>query len=112
MFFQLFKVIWFSAAASFMLVSIGAGILQCFRRDKEWWDLPRFVLAPLMILWLVGAVSGDRYRNSWRSRTDCGLARASFRLVENERRPAEILKDEARRIAVNIARLRELLQKT
>jgi hypothetical protein len=58
MFFQLFRVIWFSAAASFMLVSIGAGILQCFRRDKEWWDLPRFVLAPLMILWLVGAVSG------------------------------------------------------
>ena len=58
MFFQPFKVMWFSAAASFMLVSIGAGILQCFRRDKEWWDLPRFVLAPLMILWLVGAVSG------------------------------------------------------
>jgi hypothetical protein len=55
---QLFKVIWFSAAASFTLVSIGAGILQCFRRDKEWWDLPRFVLAPLLILWLVGAVSG------------------------------------------------------
>jgi hypothetical protein len=45
---------------------------------------------------------GDRYRNSWRSRTDCGLARASFRLVESERRPAEILKDEA--IAANIAK--------
>jgi hypothetical protein len=35
---------------------------------------------------------GDRYRNTWRSRTDCGLARASFRLVVSERRSADILK--------------------
>jgi hypothetical protein len=28
----------------------------------------------------------------WRSRTDCGLARASFRLVVSERRSADILK--------------------
>jgi hypothetical protein len=55
---ELFKIIWFSAAASFMIVSIGASILQGFRRDKEWWDIPRFVLVPLMTLWLVGALSG------------------------------------------------------
>jgi hypothetical protein len=58
MLFNLFKVIWFSAAFSFMIASIGAGILQKFRRDKEWWDFPRFVLVPLMTLWLVGALSG------------------------------------------------------
>jgi hypothetical protein len=55
---NLFKVIWFSAAFSFMVASIGAGILQRFRRDKEWWDFPRFVLVPLMTLWLVAALSG------------------------------------------------------
>jgi len=55
---ELFKVIWVSAALSFMVVSIGARILQTFRRDKEWWDLPRFAWVPLITLWLVGALSG------------------------------------------------------
>ena len=55
---ELFKVIWISAGLSFMVVPIGAGILQGFRRDKEWWDIPRFVLVPLMTLWLVAALSG------------------------------------------------------
>jgi hypothetical protein len=55
---ELFKAIWFSSVVAFMVVSIGVGIVQVFRRDKEWWDIPKFVLLPLMILWIVGALSG------------------------------------------------------
>jgi hypothetical protein len=43
---------------------------------------------------------GNRYRNPWRSRTSCALARASFRLMLTTT-------DEARRIAVNIVKLPE-----
>jgi len=83
---ELFKVIWFSAAPSFMVVSIGVGILQSFRRDKEWWDLPRFV----WVLVACRRAFGHRCRNPYCSGTGCALARASFRLVVNEPRHAAI----------------------
>jgi hypothetical protein len=57
MLFLLFAI-WFLSVAAFMVLSIGVGIRHVFRRDKEWWDIPRFVLLPLVILWFVGALSG------------------------------------------------------
>jgi hypothetical protein len=55
---KLFVAIWFSSVAAFMVVSIPVGIMWVFRRDKNWWDIPTFLLLPLGVLWFVGALSG------------------------------------------------------
>ena len=56
-FFDYAKVIWIMAVLAFMLLSIVVGIIQHVRK-KELWDAPWPLITALVVLLIVGGVSG------------------------------------------------------
>jgi hypothetical protein len=48
---------WILASFAFIPLSVVVAIIQRVRK-KEWWDAPWPFMMALMVLWIVGAVSG------------------------------------------------------
>ena len=49
--------LWMGGALVFMVLSLVVGIVQSFRGKKDF-DIPAFVLAPIVWLWLIIALAG------------------------------------------------------